>query len=186
MPPADINARTLPGASPRRTSQPPQEPLGGLSQDRVNPIRRDLGQGLEHEAAQVETRMGQVEPRLPYDHSLEIEQVQVKGPGGVRRSALPAECALGFQQRRQHRLRRPARGVHKGRGVGERRVGGVGPCLSDAGAGNGENPEAVGLEPRQPGIHERCAGAPPERQIRADRYEGATGMTLRFRDRFAQ
>lgn len=144
----------------------------------MDPIRGDFGQRREHEVPQVHPGVRQDEAGGVQNSAVQIEQIEIEGPWSVGAAPLPPEGPLGGQERVEHGLRRPSGGVQKGCGVCERRVGGVGPRLGDAAAGDGEGLETQSVEPLQPGAHERCAGAAFERQIGADRDEGASVFGL--------
>src|SRR5215213_5112016 len=73
----------------------------GLSRGRMHRVRRDLAQGLQHEAAQVHARVGEAQARgrgWPYHHPVEHQEVYIDYARAVREEALAAHVAFDFEQ----------------------------------------------------------------------------------------
>ena len=89
--------------------------LNGETESGVNQVRRDLGEGLEHERAEVEPRVWHLEVFFVDDLVTVAEQIQVDRPGPI---LLPADSPLTFLDPEQQ--------------VGRERRGGRSVCLNDA------------------------------------------------------
>ena len=69
------------------------------------PVRSDLGQRGENKTALVQTRMRQHEALGRRLAAIVIEEVEVKGPGGVEPAAPTPETGFERQQRGEQRRR---------------------------------------------------------------------------------
>ena len=64
-----------------------------------NPVRADLAEGLQHEAALRETRVGQDKTWMIHGKVIRIEHIQIDRPGRVpAESAVPAQKGLDLEQ----------------------------------------------------------------------------------------
>lgn len=152
----------------------------------MDPARADLRQRLKHEPSGRDPRMRQDQPGNVQDTPVKIEQIKIKRPWRIRGPPPSPENMLDTQKGVEDGLRRSPGGVQKCRRVCERRVGGVGPCCRDVVGRDQKDLKSLVDETDKGRVHERTASAPLERQVCADRHEGASIVRQTVRDSHVQ
>lgn len=148
----------------------------------MEPVRADLRQRLQNEPSESDPRVGQDEPRGVHDPPVKIQQVQIERPGRIRGPPPSPEDMFYTQKGVEDGLRGSPGGVQKCRRVCERRVGGVGPCFCDAVRRDQKDFQSLPGQTFKSRVQERTASAPLERQVCADRHEGASIVRQTVRD----